>query len=262
MAIKHTFVSGKSDGTDATLVQPSNWNASHTIDAGTVGTNELASALSITDLTNSGKLLKTGVTSVGLGTGQNDYAPVGLSGSNVLKITPTANISITGLNASQIDGRVLVVENTDLTVGYAITFRHENASSAAANRFSMPDQVDSWVLTSGAVAIFIYNGTGSRWQLYSWSSNSYPKVVAGGIVATPTITTMSTDTTFTAACIATNGVRLGSSTGPQIRSGSGSPNGVVTGSPGDLYLNTAGGAATTLYVKESGAATNTGWVAK
>ena len=33
MGIKHPFVSGKTDSGDATLVQPSNWNASHSIDA-------------------------------------------------------------------------------------------------------------------------------------------------------------------------------------------------------------------------------------
>ena len=30
--IKHAFASAKSDGTDATLVQPSNWNAEHVVD--------------------------------------------------------------------------------------------------------------------------------------------------------------------------------------------------------------------------------------
>jgi len=44
--------------------------------------------------------------------------------------------------------------------------------------------------------------------------------------------------------------------------GSGSPNGTVIASPGALYLNTTGGAGTTLYIKESGAGTNTGWVGK
>lgn len=44
--------------------------------------------------------------------------------------------------------------------------------------------------------------------------------------------------------------------------GSGGPNGTVTGSPCDIYMNNAGGAGTTLYVKESGTATNTGWVGK
>jgi hypothetical protein len=44
--------------------------------------------------------------------------------------------------------------------------------------------------------------------------------------------------------------------------GSGDPNGVVTASPGATYRNRAGGAGTGLYVKESGVATNTGWVGK
>lgn len=47
-----------------------------------------------------------------------------------------------------------------------------------------------------------------------------------------------------------------------IRSGSGTPEGSVTGNVCDLYLRTDGGASTTLYVKESGASTNTGWAAK
>jgi len=45
-------------------------------------------------------------------------------------------------------------------------------------------------------------------------------------------------------------------------SGTGDPNGVVTGSPGDLWSRTDGGAGTTLYVKESGVATTAGWVGK
>jgi hypothetical protein len=43
-------------------------------------------------------------------------------------------------------------------------------------------------------------------------------------------------------------------------SGSGDPNGVVTGSPGDTYQNDAGGSGNTFWVKESGVATDTGWV--
>lgn len=46
-----------------------------------------------------------------------------------------------------------------------------------------------------------------------------------------------------------------------IHVGSGSPETVVTANVGSLYLRTDGGAATTLYVKESGTG-NTGWVAK
>lgn len=45
-----------------------------------------------------------------------------------------------------------------------------------------------------------------------------------------------------------------------IASGSGSPNSAVTANPGSVYTNTSGGAGTTLYAKESGSGTNTGWV--
>jgi hypothetical protein len=58
---------------------------------------------------------------------------------------------------------------------------------------------------------------------------------------------------------ASNSVRIGSA---HFYSGSGSPNSAQTGNPGDLYLNISGGSATTLYVKESGTGTTTGWVGK
>jgi hypothetical protein len=45
-------------------------------------------------------------------------------------------------------------------------------------------------------------------------------------------------------------------------SGSGSPEGVVSASRGSLYSRVDGGTSTTLYVKETGTGTTTGWVAK
>jgi hypothetical protein len=45
-----------------------------------------------------------------------------------------------------------------------------------------------------------------------------------------------------------------------IRAGTGTPEGVVVGTVGDIFIRTNGGAATTLYVKESGTG-NTGWSA-
>jgi hypothetical protein len=49
---------------------------------------------------------------------------------------------------------------------------------------------------------------------------------------------------------------------PIWTSGVGDPNGSVTAEVGSMYTRVDGGAGTTLYVKESGTATNTGWVAK
>jgi len=48
----------------------------------------------------------------------------------------------------------------------------------------------------------------------------------------------------------------------RFKFGAGSPEGVVTANVGCQYINTDGGASTTLYLKESGTGTNTGWVAK
>ena len=45
------------------------------------------------------------------------------------------------------------------------------------------------------------------------------------------------------------------------KTGTGSPEGVVTALVGSLYSNTSGGTSTTLYVKTSGTG-NTGWTAK
>jgi hypothetical protein len=58
-----------------------------------------------------------------------------------------------------------------------------------------------------------------------------------------------------------NEVRLGAPTGPLIKSGSGTPEGVVTAPIGSMFLRTNGGAGTTLYIKESGTG-NTGWIGK
>lgn len=43
------------------------------------------------------------------------------------------------------------------------------------------------------------------------------------------------------------------------RSGTGTPEAVVSAPVGTLYVRTDGGASTTLYIKETGAAGNTGW---
>ena len=46
-----------------------------------------------------------------------------------------------------------------------------------------------------------------------------------------------------------------------IKSGQGTPEANVVGSVGHIYLRSDGGANTTLYVKESGTGTDTGWAA-
>ena len=70
-----------------------------------------------------------------------------------------------------------------------------------------------------------------------------------------------------------NTIRLGNTSITDLRTsgaitskysyyGTGSPEGVVTADIGSFYSRTDGGAGTSFYVKESGMATNTGWIAK
>ena len=56
-------------------------------------------------------------------------------------------------------------------------------------------------------------------------------------------------------------VATGTVTASNLKRGSGSPEGAVTGSVGDVYQRLDGGTGTTLYVKESGTG-NTGWMAQ
>lgn len=94
------------------------------------------------------------------------------------------------------------------------------------------------------------------------------------LVVDPTATSEPTGTNYLAAFRKSGATKATIDTAGQVTatsfatttsvfwsSGAGSPNGVVTASPGSLYTNTSGGANTTLYVKESGTG-NTGWVAK
>ena len=62
-----------------------------------------------------------------------------------------------------------------------------------------------------------------------------------------------------------NGAELNfyqSGSNTRFLAGSGSPQGVQIANPGSMYLNTNGGTSNTLWVKETGVGTNTGWAAK
>lgn len=74
ISVKHTFQSAKPDGTDATLIQPSNWNEEHTL---TLATNKILGRITA----------GTGaVEEIGPGTG------LGLSGGNLnITTVPAAN---------------------------------------------------------------------------------------------------------------------------------------------------------------------------
>lgn len=90
MGIKHTFLSPKADGPDATVVRPSDWNANHIIGDGTmvldaasgVGTFALGSLTALTLGTSNAALTDDGGTLAHVfDVGSNDYNALVVSGS-------------------------------------------------------------------------------------------------------------------------------------------------------------------------------------
>lgn len=111
---------------------------------------------------------------------------------------------------------------------------------------------------------FKYAGSGGAWNHYHEHTTAGIEAAqwyGGRLIPISTSTWDFGTSSFRWKDIYAETVRLGLGN-RGISTGSGSPEGVVAASPGALYLNTGGGTAQTLWVKESGNSTSNGWVAK
>jgi hypothetical protein len=149
---------------------------------------------------------------------------------------------------------------------------YDYTGSPALVRYAIPNGFDSCMIenVTGLQRVFERtSGTGDlrRCWLAGIENDVYPlKTSAGADIDGPyTVRTWNNHLAITGAATAgIGGFLIFQPTAASlagIGAGSGTPEGVVTAPPGFLYLNTAGGAATTLYVKQSGVG-NTGWVGK
>ncbi len=111
-----------------------------------------------------------------------------------------------------------------------------------------------------------FEGTGATHNVHSLSWSSDGTATSTPIGSGPNSTCWYTGEPATS--IAGNRManmfvgRVGGTTAFGIIRGTGSPEGVYAADIGSLFLNTSGGAGTTLYVKQTGAGTNTGWIGK
>ncbi|NBW08429.1 MAG: hypothetical protein EBR82_10410 [Caulobacteraceae bacterium] len=138
----------------------------------------------------------------------------------------------------------LVFRNLSAATILTLDGSSQNATFAAAVKLAAGNAL-GFGSTGGANGFAqYYNSTDDK--LYLYNSNGGATLVA---------TERTTGNTKFTGTVAVQG------TAAQIYSGTGSPEGVVTASPGSLYLNVSGGNNTTLYVKQSGTG-NTGWNAK
>jgi len=128
------------------------------------------------------------------------------------------------------------------------------------------------IVADDATNVFIKDNNIKNWLTGKYGRYPHASGVSGNVTALTSNTGIAS-TVFIHDIDIANGVQtswraMNTLVGYQINgsmtllSGSGSPAGVVSASPGTLYLNTAGGTGTTLYVKETGTATTSGWVAK
>lgn len=92
---------------------------------------------------------------------QNNYNPTGLSGANVLRLTPTNNVSLTGL-AGGYAGRIIFLKNISTTK--YITLVSESSSSTASNRFKF---TYDYLLSPYGGVLLQYDSTDARWGIVS-----------------------------------------------------------------------------------------------
>lgn len=97
-----------------------------------------------------------------LSTNQNNYSPTGLATANVLRLTASAAVNITGLAAPATNGQRLTLQNANNAGGFTITLTANDANSSAANRFIFPHPIGLQPLQS--ITVVYDSGTGG-WRL-------------------------------------------------------------------------------------------------
>lgn len=161
--------------------------------------------------------------------------------------TSTAQGSHTGI-LSSLSGTVDATGGNRTATGVS--------SSVTASRSAGANNV------TNKAGLFTASGGQVNIALETTDGNSYLAATSGNVsIGVASAGTQSAKLHVSGDVLATSGFRCGSSSGPTITSGTGSPESAVTAPVGSLFLRTDGGAGTSLYVKESGAG-NTGWVGK
>jgi Pectate lyase superfamily protein len=154
--------------------------------------------------------------------------------------------------------------NCRVTGNVSVTPLVEN-NYGAENVVWDPAIIKTRLFGVGQAGLYLYGSSGSFFDnpsgALSLRAGTGQALSVGDLTSTPFNFTNATGTWQFILNNGTAVIRLGSASGPLIRSGSGTPEGAVTAPVGSLYLRTDGGAGTSHYVKESGAG-NTGWAAK
>ena len=145
VSLKHAFSSGKADGVDATLVQPSNWNSEHVL---AIGSPKLFGRTS------------------GIGATTSSLSAVTRANPGVFTTTAAHNlvvgqlITITGVvGMTQLNGNTYVVNTTPLTTTFTVTFQGTALNTTSYTAYSSGGTVTP--TGTGVAEEIAVTGTGS-----------------------------------------------------------------------------------------------------
>jgi hypothetical protein len=182
-----------------------------------------------------------------------------------MRLTSAGNL---GLGTTNPNGKMEIRNSTNYPTSNTnptLNLREEAADDPATIQFSSTSSDERWTIAGypdkdevdvNSYLGFHYNDNGGNVKVMTMRGDGY----VGIGVENPTVALDVNGTIeATGSVRASNTIIVGSAI---IHSGTGSPEGVVIGSIGDLYLRTDGGPGTTLYVKETNISPTTGWVAK
>lgn len=153
MGIKHTFVSGKTDGADTSQVQPSNWNAEHQIDsngivmpAGASPTAPASGNVRIFPKSQGGRIMPAFMGPSGLDSVLQPH--LAKNGWGIWKPT------FTGTTVTAIGGPALTATGTATSAPWSATSLHTRTQ-----------RVDYLVTTAATTAVAGYRVASATWRL-------------------------------------------------------------------------------------------------
>jgi hypothetical protein len=135
ISLKHGFGSGKLDGTDATLVQPSNWNSDHVL---AIGSPKLFGRTSANGSTT--PLSLSGISQANPGV----FTTTGAHGLTVGQLVTISGV----VGMTQVNGNTYVVNTTPLTTTFTVIFQ-----GSALNTTSYTAYTSGGTVTGAATGV-------------------------------------------------------------------------------------------------------------
>lgn len=189
-----------------------------------------------------------------------------LGGDTTIERTAPGVVAIDGkLSLPNANLTVEVIEARDASGNLLIEFAGKH-SGVVQGKFSVfrPGGDSNFFVPGYFAASGHFNfqaGTVTSGNIYLWVGGTYLRFDGTQLVPdADSVRNLGHPALRFANVFLTTGIQFGAAE-TKLRSGTGSPEGVVTAPVGSLYCRDDGGAGTSLYVKESGTG-NTGWVGK